>query len=117
MWLKPIMLGVRFLLEPAAMASFGLPGWREFYAPWRFVLVLPVAVVAVWSGFAVPGDPSRDGAATVAVPGVVRLVIEVVISGGGVAALWIAGSRWQRCCPRSSWGPIPRSSTTRWDGC
>ncbi|MEV6101982.1 YrdB family protein [Nocardia sp. NPDC051981] len=93
MSLNPFMLGVRFLLELTAVVSFGILGWRGFDSPWRFVLVvvLPIVVAAVWGVFAVPGDPSRNGEATVAVPGVVRLVIEVLVLGGGAVALWGAG--------------------------
>ncbi|WKY50029.1 YrdB family protein [Nocardia seriolae] len=87
------MLGVRFLLELVAVVSFGILGWRAFDSPWRFLLVvmLPIAVAAVWGSFAVPGDPSRNGEATVAVPGTVRLGLEVLVLGGGACALWGAG--------------------------
>lgn len=93
MSLNPVMLGVRFLLELTAVVSFGILGWRAFDSPWRFLLVviLPVAVAALWGTFAVPGDPSRNGEATVAVPGVIRLIIEVLVLGGGAVALWGAG--------------------------
>ncbi|MFB7719186.1 YrdB family protein [Nocardia sp. NPDC056100] len=93
MSLNPFMLGVRFLLELAAIVSFGVLGWREFDAPWRYLLVvvLPLIVAVVWGTFAVPGDPSRNGEATVAVPGAVRLVVEVAVLGGGAVALWAAG--------------------------
>ncbi|MEU6583343.1 YrdB family protein [Nocardia sp. NPDC046763] len=93
MSLNPVMLGVRFLLELTAVASFGILGWRDFDAPWRYLLVLtlPIVVAAVWGIFAVPGDPSRNGAATVPVAGMVRLLIEIAVLGGGAAALWAAG--------------------------
>ncbi|MVU83855.1 DUF2568 domain-containing protein [Nocardia sp. ET3-3] len=93
MSLNPFMLGVRFLLELTAVASFGILGWRAFESPWRFLLVvlLPILVAAAWGVFAVPGDPSRNGEATVAVPGAVRLVLEILVLGGGAFALWGAG--------------------------
>lgn len=93
MSLNPIMLGLRFLLELTAVASFGIFGWREFDSPWRYLLVVigPVAAAAVWGTFAVTGDPSRNGAAAVPVPGAIRLAIEIAVLGGGVAALWGAG--------------------------
>ncbi|MFE3187535.1 YrdB family protein [Nocardia sp. NPDC059240] len=93
MSLNPVMLGVRFLLELTAVVSFGILGWRAFDTPWRFLLVviLPIAIAAIWGTFAVPGDPSRNGEATVAVPGAVRLVVEVLVLGGGALSLWGAG--------------------------
>ncbi|MEV6772688.1 YrdB family protein [Nocardia sp. NPDC051030] len=96
MSLNPVMLGVRFLLELTAIASFGILGWRAVDAPWRFllVLILPIAVAALWGTFAVPNDPSRNGEATVAVAGAVRLLLEIGVLGGGVAALYFAG--WHR---------------------
>jgi hypothetical protein len=92
MSLNPFMLGVRFVLELVAVVSFGILGWRAFDTPWRFVLVvlLPVVAAAIWGMFAVPGDPSRNGTPTVGVPGTVRLVVEILVLGGGAAALWAA---------------------------
>ncbi|RMI27880.1 YrdB family protein [Nocardia stercoris] len=93
MSLKPVMLAVRFLLELVAVVSFGIMGWLAFDPPWRYltVLVLPVAVAVAWGTFAVPDDPSRNGAAPVAVPGAVRLALEILVLGGGAVALWAAG--------------------------
>ncbi|MFC9995999.1 YrdB family protein [Nocardia sp. NPDC127526] len=97
MSLNPVMLGVRFLLELVALGSFAVLGWRVVDAPWKFVLVvlLPFLAAMAWGVFAVPGDPSRSGEASVAVSGPVRLLVEVLVLGGGVAALWLAGlPRW-----------------------
>ncbi|MEU6582497.1 DUF2568 domain-containing protein [Nocardia sp. NPDC046763] len=93
MSLNPFMPAVRFLLELTAVVSSGILGWRGFDASRRFVLVLvlPIVVAAVWGMFAAPEDPSRNGEVTVVVPGVVRLVIEVLVPGGGAVALWGAG--------------------------
>lgn len=92
MSLNPVMLGVRFLLELLALAAFAVYGWRGFDGPWRFLMVvlLPVAAGALWGVFAVPGDPSRNTDATVAVPGAVRFLIELAVLWGGAAALWFA---------------------------
>lgn len=86
------MLAIRFLLELVAIASFGVYGWRAFDSPWKFLLVvlLPLVAAAAWGTFAVPGDPSRSGEAPVAVPGLIRLVVEIAVLGGGAAALWAA---------------------------
>ncbi|MFB8280759.1 YrdB family protein [Nocardia colli] len=97
MSLNPAMLAIRFLLELVAIASFGIYGWRAFDSPWKFLLVvlLPLVAAAAWGTFAVPGDPSRSGNAPVAVPGLVRLIVELAVLGGGAAALWAASlPRW-----------------------
>ncbi len=45
----------------------------------------------LWGTFAVPNDPSRSGRAPVPVPGIVRLVLELVILFGGAAGFYVAG--------------------------
>ncbi|MEV0648447.1 YrdB family protein [Phytomonospora sp. NPDC050363] len=93
MSLNPVMLGVRFVLELCALASFAAYGWREFSSPWKWVLVvlLPVIAGAAWGTFAVPDDPSRNGKATVPVAGWVRFGVEFLVLWGGAAALWAGG--------------------------
>ena len=44
----------------------------------------------VWSVFAVPHDPSRSGQTVIAVNGVTRLVIELLIFAMAVAALYFS---------------------------
>jgi hypothetical protein len=75
----PINLAVRFLLEIAALVTFGIWGYRQTDGWFRFVLALgiPVILAAAWGIFAVPNDPSRSGAAPIATPGVVRLLLEL----------------------------------------
>ncbi|WP_181697952.1 YrdB family protein [Nocardia sp. GTS18] len=92
MSLNPALLAVRFLLELIAITSFGVFGWRAFDSPWRYLLVvvLPVAAAVLWGTLAVPDDPSRSGDAPVAVPGPVRLGVELAVLFGGAAALWAA---------------------------
>ena len=84
----PVNLTVRFLLELAALVVFGVWGWQMGEGWVRFLLALgvPVAAAAVWGTFAVPDDPSRSGRAPVPVPGVVRLVLELLFFG---AAVWM----------------------------
>ncbi len=88
-------LGLRFLLELAALAGFGFAGWRLAPAPWNWlaVIALPVIAAALWGVFNVPDDPSRSGAAPVPVPGAIRLTIEFLVLFGGAAAFALAGSR------------------------
>lgn len=88
-------LGLRFLLELAALAGLSVAGWRLAPAPWNWVAViaLPVLAAALWGVFNVPGDPSRSGAAPVPVPGIVRLAVEFLVLFGGAAAFAAAGYR------------------------
>lgn len=75
----PINLAVRFLLEVSALLSLGLWGWRSSTGWLRLALALlvPIIAAALWGVFAVPGDPSRSGSAPIAVPGVLRLALEL----------------------------------------
>jgi hypothetical protein len=77
----PVNLTVRFLLELTALTATGIWGWRYSDGWFRFVLAfgIPVILAAIWGTFAVPNDPSRSGKAPVAVPGIIRLVIELAI--------------------------------------
>ncbi len=91
--MHPANLALRFLLELAALCGFGVLAWNSTHGIWRFVAVFLALAVAMslWGTFAVPNDPSRSGAAPVPVPGVVRLVLELVILLGGAAAFYLAG--------------------------
>ena len=87
-------LTLRFLLELAALAGFGLAGWRlgdSSFWRWPLALSLPVTAAVLWGAFAVPGDPSRSGAAPIPVSGGVRLLLELLVFCGGATAYWIAG--------------------------
>ena len=77
----PINLALRFLFELSALLAMGIWGWRYADGWLRFVLALaiPVIAAALWATFAVPDDPSRSGAAPVAVPGLFRLALEAAI--------------------------------------
>ena len=85
-------LAIRFLLEVSSLVAIGFWAHRWGLAP---AIGAPVAVAVLWGTFAVAGDPSRSGNAPVAVPGAVRLVLELAVFGGGAASLfalhqWIA---------------------------
>ena len=77
---NPINLGVRFLLELAALIIFGFWGWSMFDGGLRFVLAIlfPVLAAILWGTFAVIDDPSRSGKAPIPVPGSIRLVLEIL---------------------------------------
>lgn len=90
----PINLVARFVLELCALGSVGWFGWARFDGPLRWIamLALPVVLATLWGVFAVPGDPSRSGSAVVAVPGVVRLLLELAVFGAAVTALVYGGA-------------------------
>mgnify|MGYP003344327643 CR=1 FL=1 len=93
--MAPWNLGLRFGLELAALAGFGIAAWRLTDGVWRWpaVIGVPLAAAVVWGVFNVPGDPSRSGEAPIAVPGAVRLAIELTTLGGGAAAFILSGPR------------------------
>ena len=89
----PINLTIRFLLELATLLAMGVWGWRQGEGWVRFVLAvgIPIIVAVVWGVFAVPNDPSRSGAAPVAVPGILRLAIELAVFVFAIWALYDLG--------------------------
>lgn len=89
-----VNLGLRFVLEVMALAAMAYWGWTTHQGAWRIVWAIgvPLAAAAVWGVLRVPGDP---GDAPVAVPGAVRLLIEVVFFALAVWLLTGAGrSGW-----------------------
>ncbi len=93
----PVNLALRFLLEIIALIAVGLWSYRLTNTSWKYVLVLfiPLLIALVWGLFNVPGDPSRSGAAPVVIPGMVRLIIELVIFSFASWALFQTGhNRW-----------------------
>lgn len=83
----PLNLALRFLLELAALFSLGYWGWMQHEGILRLLLGLglPLVAAVLWGTFRVPGDP---GDAPVAVPGFLRLILEVIVLGSGVWALY-----------------------------
>ena len=90
----PLNLGLRFLLEIAALVVFGYWGFSQHTGILRFLLGigLPVIAAAIWGIFAVPDDPSRSGKASVPVPGAMRLILELALFAFAAWALYDAGS-------------------------
>jgi hypothetical protein len=100
---NPINLALRFLLEMAALAAIGYWGWQQASGVLRYAwaMGLPLAAAAIWGTFRVPGDASASGKAPVAVPGLVRLAIELAVFGfaawglvseGATALGWVLGA-------------------------
>jgi len=74
--------GLRFSLELSALAAVAYWGWSEHGGVWRWVLVVaaPLAVAALWGKTIAPKARRR-------VRDPWRLVVELVVFGGAVAAL------------------------------
>lgn len=96
----PINLALRFLLELAALFSFGYWGWTQHEGGMHFFLAigLPLLAAALWGTFAVPNDPSRSGKAPIPVSGILRLALELAFF---VVATWFLFDAGQQ-----SWGRI-----------
>src|SRR3972149_5816006 len=90
----PINLAVRFLLEIAALAAIGYWGWSKGEGALRFVLALglPIIAAVLWGTFRVPGDDSASGQALVAIPGVLRLLLELAMFAFATWGLYDAGA-------------------------
>jgi hypothetical protein len=90
---NPINLGVRFLLELAALFVIGYWGWSQAAGPLRFLLAigLPLLAATAWGVFRVPDDPSASGRAPVPVPGPLRLALELALFGFAAWALFDLG--------------------------
>ncbi len=90
----PVNLGLRFALEMAALLALGLWGWQHSEDWTRFLLAFGIPLVAAiaWATFRVPNDP---GPAPVAVPGIVRLILELALFASATWALYDAqGAAW-----------------------
>lgn len=89
--LKSLGLGLHFLLELAALIGVATWGFQPSHTAWQKILFgigLPILAAAAWAIFRVPNDPGR---AVVAIPGALRLALELVILGGAAFALYAAG--------------------------
>ena len=91
--MSPVNLILRFLLELSALTAFAMCVWGSTAGIWRFVCAILVitGLAVIWGVFAVPDDPSRSGAAPVPIPGVFRLLLELLILGGSGLAFFQAG--------------------------
>ena len=87
---NPINLAVRFLLEIAMLIILGYWGWHlsPGWARYAAALGLPVIAATLWGVFRIPNDPKP---APVEVPGIVRLLLEWVLFGSAVLALFSLG--------------------------
>lgn len=91
-----VMLAVRFVLELIAFGSIGVAVWTLGDGGIFGGVLAAIAVVtaaAAWGTLAVPDDPTRNPKAAIAVPGWLRLVIELSIFGLAAWSLWVYVSR------------------------
>lgn len=82
-------LVVRLAVEMAALLALGAWGWHRGRRPWSRVGLtagIPAAAATTWALFAAPG-------ATLSVPGVAQLAVQVLVLGSAAAALVAAGRR------------------------
>lgn len=89
----PLNLAIRFLLELSALASTGIWGWKhgQGWLSFLFALGIPIVLATIWGTFAVPNDPSRSGKAPIVIPGLVRLLLELVFFAFAAWALYDLG--------------------------
>ena len=86
--MNPLNAALRFILEMAAIVSFGIWGYRlaEEIPGILLAILLPVGFAVLWGVFAVRNDPSRSGKTVINVPGWFRLILEL---GLFAAATWM----------------------------
>ncbi|MGW0433180.1 DUF2568 domain-containing protein [Micromonospora sp. NPDC003197] len=80
-------LGLRFLLELAALAALAYGGWQAPAPVWGRLLLavlLPLAAVAIWARWVAPKGRK-------VLPDPLRLIPEWCVFGGGALALVTAG--------------------------
>jgi hypothetical protein len=82
---RPANDGLRFLLELSALAAVAYWGWTQHGGVLRWVLVVaaPLAIAAVWGRWLAPKAKPR-------VHDPWRLVVELLVFGSAVAALFDA---------------------------
>jgi len=83
---NPLNLALRFFLELTALYAMGFWGWRTQHTGFVHYLLmigLPLLAAFIWGTFRVPADASANGKAPVAIPGWVRLMLELVFFSFG----------------------------------
>ena len=87
-----VNLAFRFVLEVAALVAIGVGAHTLGSGPFAWVLAIALPIIAAfcWGTFNVPGDESRSGEAPVAVPGSLRLILELGIFASAVVLVSFA---------------------------
>ena len=79
----PLNSAIRFVLELAAIVTFGFWGYHQSDS-WTSILLaigLSALFAILWGVFAVRDDPSRSGKTVVRTPGLIRLILELALFG------------------------------------
>lgn len=86
----PLNLTVRFLLEIIMLVVLGCWGWQLGHQWLSYVLaiVFPLTAAVLWGLFRIDNDPKP---APVAIPGVIRLLLEWMLFGLAVWGLQALG--------------------------
>lgn len=94
---NPINLALRFILEIIGLFALAYWGWTQHTGIFRYLWTtgLPITAAAIWGIFRVPNDP---GKATVAVPGWLRLILEIAYFSTATWAFYAAD--------QNTWGLI-----------
>ncbi len=73
----PLNLGLRFLLELAALVAMGYWGWtqHEGILQWLLTILVPLLFATTWGAFRYPQD---HGKGLIAISGKLRLLLEFV---------------------------------------
>ena len=91
------LLIVRFAMEIVAFGGLAWWGWSIADGGVAGIVLAAlffVVAALLWGLFAVPNDPSRRPDPFIAVPGWIRLVIELGIFGFAAYGIWVSGARW-----------------------
>src|ERR1700759_5664692 len=85
---NPINLALRFLLEIAMLTTLGCWGWHVCSGWMRYAAAigLPAIAATLWGVFRIPNDPKP---APVAIPGILRLLLELGLFGWAIWILFI----------------------------
>ena len=87
---NPLNLALRFLLEIVMLVTLGYWGWHtnSGWMQYAAALGLPIIAAVLWGVFRIQNDPKP---APIEVPGIVRLLIEWLLFGATVLALYSLG--------------------------
>lgn len=88
--LEDLNLGLRFLLEVAALGALAYWGWTAHSGSIRtaWAIGLPAVAAALWATFRAPG---HGGEPVVAVTGPIRLALELALFALAVGLVYLAG--------------------------